>query len=66
MVMQTCNPSSPEVEGEGVQGHSGLHVTFWVTCQGHCEICETLSQTNKQTKKRGHAHLGILQKYITK
>lgn len=25
MMTQTCYPSSPEVEGEGVQGHSGLH-----------------------------------------
>lgn len=47
MVTQTCNPSSPEVEG-GVQGHSGLHSDVKATVR-YMRLYH--KQTNKQ--KRG-------------
>lgn len=44
VMTQTCNSSSPEVEG-GVQGHSGLHSDVKATMR--------YMQTNKQKKRGG-------------
>lgn len=64
MMTQTCNPSSPEVEGgeESVQGHSGLHSDVKATMR---YVRLYYQQTNRK-EKRGHANLGILQTYIFK